>query len=384
MPRWTPGNLIAGGDTGTLLRLIWLACRIAIVVAAVVVPFGYAITALHTDVLTSAGCGIAIGVGVGVRGGPRSGPWTGVLVGVIIGMATALVAGLSPLPGFAVLVMPILALALGLIAGLRGSSLTGYRDMTREALIVSVILALGFLPAWIAQGEFSSDSLADGIVLVGATLVLFIWNALLAGLVSHRREGWRDTRPPLWLALGAAALATLLILAVATGRVEEGRGLSGIYLVAMIAFMLAVAVATPVAAFLLGRTVIVWLEPRLRVYGYLADYLRVMWVPLGAFAVGYLTIIVLFAGFYGTLARFEPEAFSNPANGITEWLSFSFYAAVGQDFLTTAPVTVGARILVGTHLIVSAGWAVVMFAAVMSSIGPRLDRIARRHAENDD
>ena len=384
MLRWIPGNLIAGGDKGTPLRLIWLACRIAIVVAAVVVPFGYAITALHTDVLTSAGCGIAIGVGVGVRGGPRSGPWTGVLVGMIIGMATALVAGLSPLPGFAVLVMPILALALGLIAGLRGSSLSGYRDMTREALIVSVILALGFLPAWIAQGEFSSDSLADGIVLVGATLVLFIWNALLAGLVSHRREGWRDTRPPLWLVLGAAALATWLILAVATGRVEEGRGLSGIYLVAMIAFMLAVAVATPVAAFLLGRTVIVWLEPRLRVYGYLADYLRVMWVPLGAFAVGYLTIIVLFAGFYGTLARFEPEAFSNPANGITEWLSFSFYAAVGQDFLTTAPVTVGARILVGTHLIVSAGWAVVMFAAVMSSIGPRLDRIARRHAENDD
>ena len=52
MPRWILGNLVDRGEKATLLRLIWLACRIAIVVAGVVVPFGYAITALHTDVLT--------------------------------------------------------------------------------------------------------------------------------------------------------------------------------------------------------------------------------------------------------------------------------------------------------------------------------------------
>ncbi|MDE0658550.1 MAG: hypothetical protein F4029_05700 [Gammaproteobacteria bacterium] len=384
MPRWTFGHDIADGDKATLPRLIWLACRIAMVVAMVVVPFGYATTALHTDVLMSTGCGIAIAVGVGVRGGPRSGPWTGVLVGVIIGVATALIAGLSPLEGFAVLVLPILALALGLIAGMRGSSLTGYRDVTREAFIVSVLLAVGFLPAWIAEGAFASGLRSDGLQLAGSTLVLFVWIALTAGLLSHRREGWRDTRPPLLLILGAAALAILLIVGVASGTFEEGRGLSGFSLVAMIAFLLAVSAAVPAAAFLLGRTVITWLEPRLRVYGYLADYLRVMWVPIGAFAVGYLTIIVLFAGFYGMLGRIQPAAFSNAGTGITEWLSFSFYTALGQDFATMSPVSAAARILVGAHLILSAGWAVVMFAAVMSSIGPRLDRIARRHAENDD
>jgi len=68
-------------------------------------------------------------------------------------------------------------------------------------------------------------------------------------------------------------------------------------------------------------------------------------------------------------------------SGITDWLSFAFFAALGQDFLTMAPSSVGARLLVGLHLIFSAGWAVVLFAAVMSSIGPKLDRIARRHAE---
>ena len=382
MPRWTLRN--TSGEKQTLPRLIWLACRIAIVVAVVAVSFGYAITGLHTDVLMSAGCGIAVGVGVGVRGGPRSGTWTGVLVGVIIGVATALIAGLSPLEGFAVLILPILALALGLIDGLRGSSLAGYRDMAREAFIVSLLMAFGLFPAWVAEGQFTSGIRSDGLQLMGATVVMSIWVALIAGLLSHRRQGWRDTRPPLLLVLGAAALAILLAVGMATGHFEEGRGLSGVLLVGMIGFLLAVSVVVPAVVFLVGRAIIIWLEPRLRVYGYLADYLRVMWVPIGAFAVGYLTIIVLFAGFYGTLERFQPGAFAKAGTGITEWLSFAFYTALGQDFATTAPVSVGARVLVGIHLILGAGWAVVMFAAVMSSIGPRLDRIARRHAEEDD
>ena len=117
-------------------------------------------------------------------------------------------------------------------------------------------------------------------------------------------------------------------------------------------------------------------------YARLADYLRVMWVPIGGFAVGYLTIIVLFAGFYGMLERFSPGAFSGAGTGVTDWVSFAFFAALGQDFTTVAPVSVGARVLVGTHLILSAGWVVVLFAAVMSYIGPRLERIARRHGED--
>lgn len=213
-------------------------------------------------------------------------------------------------------------------------------------------------------------------------VLLTPWIALMAGVLSHRREGWRDTRSPPLLVLGAVAVPVLLAIGIASGVTEEGRGLSGIYLILVIALMVAdTLVALPAAVFLLGRTAITWLQPRLRVYGYLADYLHVMWVPIGAFAVGYLTIIVLFAGFYGTLERFQPGAFAGAGAGITEWLSFAFFTALGQDSTTTAPVTVGARVLVGVNLILSAGWAVVLFAAVMSSIGPRLDRIARRHAE---
>ena len=370
---------------GMLVRLTWLAIRIATVVALIVVPFGYAITGVHTSVYMGAGCGIAIGVGVGLRGGARSGPWTGILTGAIVGVATALIAGLFPGNRFGVLVPPVLALAVGLIAGFRGSSLSGYWDMSREAFIVCVLLALGFLPSWVAQGFFSPDSFSTGATNLVAMFLLIPFVALLAGLLSHRRAGWRDARPPAVLVLGAMAVPALLVFGMTSGYFQEGRGLSGSDLILMILGLVAVTIVVlPGVAFLLGRTVINWLEPRLRVYGYLADYLHVMWVPIGAFAIGYLTIIVLFAGFYGMLERFQPGAFADAGAGIADWLSFAFFTALGQDFAPAAPTSFSARALVGAHLILSAGWAVVLFAAVMSSIGPKLDQIARRHAEEGD
>ncbi len=170
---------------------------------------------------------------------------------------------------------------------------------------------------------------------------------------------------------------------MAAGSVQETQGLSGFSMALAIVSLLGISAALMGVAFLFGRAAIKWLLPRLRVYGHLADYLRVMWIPIGGFAVGYLAIIVVFAGFYGMLERFSPGAFSGAGSGtgITDWLSFSFFAALGQDFLAVSPESVGARVLIGLHLILSGGWAIVLFAAVMTFIGPKLERIAQRQDE---
>ncbi len=357
-----------------LTRSIGRALGIAAVVAIVVAPFGYAITGDHSDVLNGVGCGLAVGVGVGLRGGSRSGLWTGVLIGSIVGIVTSLIAG--HVQGFGIFVPPALGLAVGLIDGLRGSSLAGYRDISRETFIASALLALGLLPVQIASG---------GVRFAVTPVACMPWMALIVGLLIHRRAGWRDPRPPRLLVFGAVATLALLLFLMLSEEIGYGRlipdfipvlreaGLTILWLVAISA-----------TSFALGRVVVTWLQPRLRVYGHLADYLRVMWVPIGGFAVGYLTIIVVFAGFYGMLERFQPGAFAGAEGGITEWLSFSFFNALAQDYASFAPVSVGARVLVGAHLILSVGWALVLFAAVMSSIGPKLDRIARRLAEQDD
>ncbi|WP_419936283.1 hypothetical protein [Candidatus Palauibacter sp.] len=360
-----------------LRRLIWLGVRIAVAVALVVVTCGYAITGVHTDVLLGAGCGVAIGVGVGLRGGSGSRPWTGILIGSIVGIVTAfLTGGLSV--GWGIIVPPLLPLAVGLIDGLDRSSFSGYRDVIRETFILAVLLSLGFIPALVV-GDFY---LAP---LVAATpLLVMPWTALLIGLLSRRREGWDDARPPWLLVLGAAALPVLMGLLFGFGVVQEDVGLSGIAHVLWIVFTLVISLLLiPVLAFLGGRTAATWLRPRLQVYGQLAAYLRVMWVPIGGFAAGYLTIIFLFAGFYGTLERLRPGAFSDAGTGLADWVSFAFFTALAQDYAAIIPVSTGARMLVGLHLILSVGWALVLFAAVMTSIEPKLARIARRHAEED-
>ena len=348
-------------------RLIWQALRIAAPITVVVVPFGYATAGARANVLMGVGCGLAFGVGVGLRGGPRGGPWTGILVGAIVGIATALLVGGLPFNGMGWLLPPILALAVGLIDGLGASSLSGYRDVTRETLVMSAMLALGLLPSRLMLVGFIWS-----LWMLALLLLLTPWIVLVAGLLSQHREGWRDPRPPRWLLLAAAVLPPVMVL----GLLDEGFPLSQVAW--QVPFMI---VAIPASAFLLGRTAMTWLQPRLRVYGRLADYLRVMWVPIGGFAVGYVTIIVVFAGFYGMLEHFQPGAFAGAATGISEWLSFAFFTAIAQDYATVSPVSMSARLLVGTHLILSVGWALVLFAAVMSSIQPRLERIARRDAE---
>ena len=351
--------------------LISQALRIAAPVALVVVTFGYAITGSHTDVLLGAGCGLAIGVGVGNRGSSRGGTWTGILIGSIIGVLATLLAGAQNV-GWGIVIPPLAPLAVGLIDGLGRSSLSGYREVSRETFILSLLLTLGFIPG-LAAGSFSLT-----LLIAAYPLLAMPWTALLVGLLSRRREGWHDSRPPGLLLLGAVAVPIFLGILFGFDVIQEDVGLSGIAAALYIALTLVFSlVAIPATAFLLGRAAATWLRPRLGVYAQLADYLRVMWIPIGGFALGYLTIIAVFAGFYGTLERFSPGAFAGTGTGITKWLSFAFFTALGQDYATVAPVSLAARVLVGVHLMLSAGWALVLFAAVMSSIRPKLDQISQ-------
>ncbi|MXY29763.1 MAG: hypothetical protein F4043_09995 [Gammaproteobacteria bacterium] len=359
-----------------MIPLVWLAVRIAAAIGVVVATFGYALTGVHTDVLLGAGFGVAVGVGVGLRGGSGSHPWTGILIGSAVGVVAAYLSGAMSV-GWGVILPPLLPLAVGLIDGLGPSPLSGYRDVIRETFILAVLLGLGFIPALVA-GDFDLEPL-----LAVFPLLAMPWTALLVGLVSRRREGWDGATPPRMLVLGAVALPVLMGLAFGFGVIREDDGLTGAMAVLGVVLTIILSILViPLVAFLGGRAAANWLRPRLEVYGQLAAYLRVMWVPIGGFAVGYLTIIFLFAGFYGTLERVTPGSFAGAGTAITDWLSFAFFTALGQDFTALSPVSLGARMLVGAHLILSAGWALVLFAAVMSSIGPKLDRIARHLADD--
>lgn len=88
----------------------------------------------------------------------------------------------------------------------------------------SVLLILGFVPAWIAQGRFASDAIYASALMLVFMLLWIPWITLMAGLLSSRREGWRDTRPPALVVLGALALPVVLSIMLATGMLSDARG----------------------------------------------------------------------------------------------------------------------------------------------------------------
>ena len=342
---------------------IWRSVQVAVAVAIVVVPFGYATTGDHREVLLAAGCGFAMAVGLSLRMGQRSGRSTGLLIGSAVGILAALVAGVSSGGSGALFIAPLLApLALGLIDGLGPSRLSGYRETSIGALMVIALLGVGLLPGF-------------GVVVL--SLLLYVpQNALIAGYFNRNLEGQLHSRPPVWLLL---VFLAAVVMAGAIRVWEAG------WLQAVLTIPLIMLVA-PAVIFVSARAFAIWLQPRLNVYVQLVEYLRVMWIPIGGFSAGYLVIIILFAGFSGMLERFHPGSFAGAADaGIGDWMAFSFFSALAQDYTGITPVSATARMLVGARLVLSVGWALVVFAAVMSAIQPQLERIARRkHTAGDE
>jgi len=350
-----------------IARAVWRSLQVGAAIAVVVVPFGYTITGADRDVLMGALAGLTVGIGLNLRMGARNGRSVGILIGSTVGAVTALIAGLIPGNPWGALVTPVLALSIGLTDGLGETRIQGYREALLESALLSGLLGAGLL------------FVPGGIVGTAGCLFLIGPNALYVGFFNQNQEGRRYSRPPLGL-LFTWAVVFALITTLVTYEAEPHRSLETSLLSAFVAL-----VALPIPTLLAARTLAIWIQPRLRLYVQLADYLRVMWVPIGGFAVGYLAILVIFASFFGMLERFVPGSFEGAAGaGVLDWIAFSFYSAIADPSSAVRAASGFSRFLVGTQLVFSIGWALVVFAAVMSAIQPQLDAISRRRAENGD
>ena len=240
-----------------------------------------------------------------------------------------------------------------------------YRHAVVETLTMSGLIGAGLLPA----------------LGVGGLLSCFLVTpptAFIVGALARRPAGRPVVRPPVVLTFGSLAMLGFAIDGVTREGLRNGQPGGDALLNAAVSVPTAM-IAVPIAMFLAARAAAAWIQPRLQVYRQLVEYLRVMWIPIGGFAFGYLAIILVFAGFSGMLARFDAGAFSGAGDaGIGEWIAFAFFRALAQDYPGIVPVSPGAWLLVGVQVILAVGWALVVFAAVMSSIQPRLERIARQ------
>ena len=322
--------------------MAWRSLQVAVAVAVVVVPFAYAVSGAHHDVLMAAGCGLAVGIGISLRTCERTGRSAGILVGTAVGMAAALLAGLIPGNAIGSLVPPLVAFAVGLVDGLGTSRLRGYREAGIEALVMAALIGIGLLPV-------------IGLTWAIRCFVAAPVTALIAGALSDSPGGRRFARPRTLVVLASLAAIAVAMQGIAGEDIGRGVPLADA-LVRAVASVTTLLIAVPAVVFLLARAGAVWLQPRLQVYQQLTEYLRVMWIPIGGFTVGYVAIIIVFAGFGGMLARFSPDAFAGAADaGIGEWISFAFFRTLAQDYPGIVPVPAAAWLLVGVQVILARG-----------------------------
>ena len=278
-----------------VVRVAWRCVLVGAGVLFVVVPFGYAASGDYVEVVTATGYGLVVGLGISLRTQGATRGALGLLAGSVVGMVTVqILANLPQARQGPLNTLPTaMALALALVDGFGEPRLQGYRDAIRETLVVSLLFTgLAFLPV--------------NLALFLGPWFLLASTALIAGFFSVSADGSRFGRPPVWLVVAALAMMLLLSLFLVLSGEEASIADAGLV-------VLGRCVLVPVAVFVCARAVAAWLHPRLLVYGQLVAYLRVMWVPIGGFAIGYLVIVVLFAGFYGMLAHFSPGAFTGAA-----------------------------------------------------------------------
>lgn len=120
------------------------------------------------------------------------------------------------------------------------------------------------------------------------------------------------------------------------------------------------------AGLILGYRIKVWSAAIELVFGFLRRLAR----PLVAFGIGYLAIVLVFGGVYGALWKLGGEAmFSGLTKqpGFAEFAYFSLVTAATVGYGDVAPRSTAARLIAGAEIILSLGWTLVVFAALIST-----------------
>lgn len=142
----------------------------------------------------------------------------------------------------------------------------------------------------------------------------------------------------------------------------------------------AVAILCALPTMPLGWRIGALLSPIVVFFEELGPYLAEMTRPLGAFAAGFLTLTVVFAGLYGTFWRLDGSgSFHNlPASpNIWDFAEFSLMTATTGN-TAIEPASGPTRLLSGLEVVLGTGWLIVVFGALSVHLAPRLEEIATR------
>lgn len=265
------------------------------------------------------------------------------------------------------------------ILGLMLASILSWRDHRQGVVAVLVqCLELPLLFAILFQLRHPNPS-PFIYVLAITILFAFVTSLIHGGMWAFL--GWQANRNKKWeLSIKHGVLSAMLFI-VASGTsqyvmagVEDARsrGIWGYYFqglknTALPAITIAILCSAVYrVSWQTGVSSGMWLRPRAEYLSTIRQYFRRMAVPLGTFVCGYIAIIFIFSGLYGSLIRLSPESFKGISGeaGFLDALYFSIVTATTVGYGDILPVSLLARCLAGLEAILCLGWVVIVFAAI--------------------
>jgi len=190
----------------------------------------------------------------------------------------------------------------------------------------------------------------------------------------------RDVARSLWAGVRIILPALVLLTVVAvTGMIIHGKTFGSPLLpgtiaglIIMIGFFLWADIITGHYLIRRGLVELTLLRP----------YLRVMQWPAIGFVLGYILIVVWFAGLFSSIYHVHPAqsfAITNDPSTHMSWsmfLYFSFMTISTLGYGDIHPTSALTQTLTSLEVLIGIAWTIIVFAAVVAYVGPRIATIA--------
>jgi hypothetical protein len=221
-----------------------------------------------------------------------------------------------------------------------------------DALLLPVLMMGGLL----GLGGLFFIGLPIGVALSLARITRAPWLVMLAEVV-------------LWLLIVMAAIwANVLTDVSAAPEALIAVFLGALLMVPLVAIVGAGTAAGYVVGGLTGRLI----RPAFESLLHSARYFRPLVWPSIGFAIGYLSMAVIFAGYYAALNLADDNAFKIEPDGATATLGdFVYYSVMTQLTLENykiQPLARSAKMAVVAHGLLTVGWNLLFFAAMTAYV----------------
>jgi hypothetical protein len=285
----------------------------------------------------------------------------------------------------------IMGLSIGMVSGLTGGLRPEIRQLREDGLAaisparrsgqragvgaVALVVVAGLILSLATASLTLSAVLETLVVAAVAGLVV----GLIVGVVQATLRAIR------LVIILIIVVLPLYDLVVTSGSTRVGSGNVPLGLAAVVAIgCLALSVE-------LGSQLGARLRPSIEVFEKIMPIFRVMSLPVAGFTVGYLAVALWFASTFAFVNTLDRRAFvelnlktgdytltPNESGTFGDFLYFSMTTNPPLGYSEIRPVSTVARTLVTLESILGTGWIVIVFAAILAYVTPRIDDILKQ------